>query len=638
MTDWRLLLTRPADESAALAAVLADAGIFSSSLPLLDIVPIPLSDAGRTILQTLDQYCAVIVVSKPAARLCVEGLRQYWPSPPDQPWFSVGAATGQILADAGLNVFYPDSGDDSEALLELPQLQQAVDRPGARVLIVRGEGGRGLLAERLREQGASVDYLELYRRGLPYYPEGELPARVEAERLNALVVSSGQSFEHLQRLAGDAWPDLVRLPLFVPSPRVAEMALAAGARTVVDCRGANAAALLAALREQSVPFSNAKDGYVSETALPKEEQDQPAIGAPVEKPAPTAPRRGTGLAFVALLLGAAGVAVGGWSVWQVRHLQANNQQQSAEVQALDDQAQTLKLNEQRLSERLAQLPAAEELEERRHLVAQLQGDQQRLSQRLETVLGASRKDWRLAEAEHLLRLASLRLSALQDINSAQALVQGADEILREQDDPGSFAAREQLAKTLAALRSTEQPDRTGLFLQLGALRDQVLQLTELAPEYKDRGESLLGLTADGDGASRWSQWWNEISRYIRIDFNADENVRPLLAGQSLMQVRLALSLALEQAQWAALNGQAAVYTQALTEARDVLKNNFNQDNPQSKVMLERVVELGKQPVTVITPDLTGTLSSVQAYLERRNLNAEDSVKPLPKRAEQETTP
>jgi uroporphyrin-3 C-methyltransferase len=347
------------------------------------------------------------------------------------------------------------------------------------------------------------------------------------------------------------------------------------------------------------------------------------------------------LVILALLLGAAGVAAGGWGIWQMRSLQANNQQQLGQLQALSDQAQTLKLSEQRLTAQLDQLPAADELEERRRLVAQLQGDQQRLSQRLETVLGASRKDWRLAEAEHLLRLASLRLSALQDISSTQALVQGADEILREQNDPGSFAAREQLAKSLAALRSTEQPDRTGLFLQLGALRDQVVELSALAPEYKVRGESLSGLTADGDGASRWAQWWDEVSRYIRIDFNADKNIRPLLAGQSLTQVRLALSLALEQAQWAALNGQAAVYTQALAEARDVLKSNFNQDNPQSKVMLERVTELSKQPVTVITPDLTTTLSTVQAYLERRNVSAEESVKASAKPAAntaQETSP
>ncbi|MCU1772715.1 uroporphyrinogen-III C-methyltransferase [Pseudomonas sp. 13B_3.2_Bac1] len=380
---------------------------------------------------------------------------------------------------------------------------------------------------------------------------------------------------------------------------------------------------------------------MSETALPKDDV-QPVIDAQVETPPPAKePRRGNGLAIVALLLGAAGVAIGGWGVWQVRHLQTNTAQQSDQVQALNDQAQSLKLNEQRLTERLAQLPGADELAERQRLVTQLQGDQQRLNQRLETVLGASRKDWRLAEAEHLLRLASLRLSALQDISSAQALVQGADEILREQNDPGSFAAREQVAKTLVALRSTEQPDRTGLFLRIGALRDQVIQLTELAPEYKDRGESLLGLTADGDGASRWAQWWDQVSRYIRIDFNADKNVKPLLAGQSLSQVRLALSLALEQAQWAALNGQGPVYSQALTEARDVLKGNFNPDNPQSKIMLEQVAELSQQPVTVKTPDLTGTLSAVQAYLERRNVNAEESVKPFAKPAAntaQETTP
>jgi uroporphyrin-3 C-methyltransferase len=189
---------------------------------------------------------------------------------------------------------------------------------------------------------------------------------------------------------------------------------------------------------------------VSETALPKDDV-RPVLEAPVDEmqPPPAAvQRRGNGLAIVALLLGAAGVAVGGWGVWQVRHLQAINQQQVGQVQALSDEAQSLKLNDQRLSARLEQLPGADVLEERSRLVIQLQGDQQRLNQRLETVLGASRKDWRLAEAEHLLRLASLRLSALQDISSAQALVQGADEILREQNDPGSFAAREQVAKTL----------------------------------------------------------------------------------------------------------------------------------------------------------------------------------------------
>lgn len=360
---------------------------------------------------------------------------------------------------------------------------------------------------------------------------------------------------------------------------------------------------------------------MSETVLPKDDAE-PVLAKPEPLPDPVRKepsnrRSGNGLAILALLLGAAGVAVGGWSVWQLRAVQAGHQQQSSQLQDIGAQTQVLKQSEQQLSARLAQLPPAEELEDRRRLMTQLQGDQQRLSQRVETVLGASRKDWRLAEAEHLLRLASLRLSALQDINSAQALVQGADEILREQDDPAAFGAREQLAKSLAALGSVDQPDRTGLFLQLAALRDQATQLNALAPEYKDQGESLLGLT-DGKEDSYWAKWWEKISRYIRIDFHADKNVRPLLAGQSLTQVRLALSLALEQAQWAALNGQAQVYTQALTEARSVLNANFNQDNPQSKMLGERLDELVKKPVSVITPDLTQSLSAVQAYLEQRH--------------------
>lgn len=253
MSAWRLLLTRPAEESAVLAQTLADEGIFSSRLPLLEIEPLPASAEQHTVIHDLDIYSAVIVVSKPAARLGLERVAQCWPQTPLLPWFSVGAGTAQLLQDYGLDVSWPEGGDDSEALLQLPRLQQSIALPGSRVLIMRGEGGRELLAERLRGLGVSVDYLELYKRNLPYYPPSTLCLRVAAERLNAVAVSSGQGLEHLRRLAGDAWPQLAQLTLFVPSPRVAEMAREAGARTVVNCRGASAAALLAALREQPEP-------------------------------------------------------------------------------------------------------------------------------------------------------------------------------------------------------------------------------------------------------------------------------------------------------------------------------------------------------------------------------------------------
>ncbi|KJU75761.1 uroporphyrinogen-III synthase [Ectopseudomonas oleovorans] len=249
MSVWRLLLTRPAEDCAALAQTLAAQGVVSHCMPLLAIEALDETPEQRSAFADLQRYCAVIVVSKPAARIGLQLLAQHGAPTPDLPWFSVGAATAAVLAEQGLGVHFPDLGDDSEALLALPALQQAIAAPAPRVLILRGEGGREFLAERLRSQGVSVDYLPLYRRVLPHYAPGELSRQVRAERLNGLVVSSGQGFEHLLQLAGDDWPALARLPLFVPSPRVAEQARAAGAQIVVDCRGASAAALQAALEQ-----------------------------------------------------------------------------------------------------------------------------------------------------------------------------------------------------------------------------------------------------------------------------------------------------------------------------------------------------------------------------------------------------
>lgn len=355
---------------------------------------------------------------------------------------------------------------------------------------------------------------------------------------------------------------------------------------------------------------------MSEATSPKDDT-QPALTAPTAPRAePPAAKRGNGLAALALLVGAAGVAVGGWGVWQVRLLQSQDQEQRSQLEQARSQTQLLSQREQGLTERLAALPDPQELESRRRLLAQLQGDQQHLSERVESVLGAAREDWRLAEAEHLLRLAALRLSALQDVASATVLVQGADEILRDQDDSAAYAAREQLAKALLALRGITALDRTGLFLELGAMREQAAQLKTLVPEFTSKGEQF-NFAAEGDGQGWWAEWLEKLSRYIRIDFHADQNVRPLLAGQGLTQVRLALTLALEQAQWAALNGKPDVYKQAMSQAQSVLESYFNTENPDSSALLARIKELLGRPVTVAMPDLAPATDAVRAYVQRR---------------------
>lgn len=248
MSAWRLLLTRPADENAPLAAALAASGIASASLPLLEIQPLAETPEQRSLWLDLDRYAAVLVVSKPAARLGLAALDRYWPQPPLQAWFAVGAATAAVLDDYGLSLHYPER-EDSEGLLALPALADALQRPEPEVLLLRGEGGRDLLVDSLTARGARVEVLELYRRRCPEYAPGLILETLAAERLNAIMVSSGQGFAHLQACAGADWPAVRRYPLLVPSARVAELARASGCRRVIDCQGANAGAIAAALAQ-----------------------------------------------------------------------------------------------------------------------------------------------------------------------------------------------------------------------------------------------------------------------------------------------------------------------------------------------------------------------------------------------------
>jgi len=359
---------------------------------------------------------------------------------------------------------------------------------------------------------------------------------------------------------------------------------------------------------------------VDSDKTPRQSSDQePAIPVrenPPNKAAVTTQKSGRGaLAGLALLVGLAGLAAGGYSVWQVQQLTGQEQQQLEALQATGQQAAQLNERSQQLATRLTrleQLPTAEQLGEQRRLLAELQSDQQRLSGRVEQVLGASREQWQLAEAEHLLRMAMLRLSAMQDVNSAVSLVEEADLILRRQDDPGAYAARQKLLEGLEALRSLPELDRTGLFLQLGALGGQANQLSALAPEFE-----LGQAQPESQGDSRWRQWLDEMTRYVRIDFNAGTDVKPLLAGQSLAQVRLALSLAIEQAQWAVLNGNTEVYQQSLAQAVRLIEDHFNEDNGQSRGLRDRIAALSGRQVSVTLPDLAPALQTLQAYVQKR---------------------
>lgn len=162
MNPHHVLVTRPDGQQQALVALLEQDGFQVSHLPALVIEPLPLSTEAQDCLAHLDRYHVVVLISRNAADIALSLLRPHWANwPAGVHWLAVGEATAQALQAVGLTAERPAEGFNSEALLAMPLLQ---DLAGRRVLLLRGEGGREVLAPAIRARAEALDEIALYRR------------------------------------------------------------------------------------------------------------------------------------------------------------------------------------------------------------------------------------------------------------------------------------------------------------------------------------------------------------------------------------------------------------------------------------------------------------------------------------------
>ena len=219
-----ILITRPAAQAEPLAKMLAREGAKPVLFPVFEIEPASKrSLTGLTPLRQLPHYHLAIFTSVNAVQYAVGYLKpQRLSFPPDLALAAVGARTAQELKTASQRpVLHPQDQFDSEALLALDSLRNV---RGKRVLIVRGEGGRELLADVLRTRGAKVEYAEVYRRVLPKSRLTLLPDDNPGV-MHAIVMSSEEGLANLRALIEPgSLIQLLGTPLVVSSRRVQEKA------------------------------------------------------------------------------------------------------------------------------------------------------------------------------------------------------------------------------------------------------------------------------------------------------------------------------------------------------------------------------------------------------------------------------
>jgi uroporphyrinogen-III synthase len=237
-----VLVTRPAGQAARLCRLIADAGGRPIPFPTIEILPV--TDPGPAKGLLAQRWDLLIFISRNAVQEALP-LLPAGRLPEGADLAAVGAATAAALAEAGRGPdLVPDGRFDSEGLLDHPRLREM---RGRRVLIVRGEGGRPLLGDRLSARGAEVAYAQVYRRALPLADASDLVARW-ANDVQLVTATSTEVLENLVTLVGGTGRRaLLDTPLVVVSERTAGAAGSLGFRRVEVAGSAADEEVLAAL-------------------------------------------------------------------------------------------------------------------------------------------------------------------------------------------------------------------------------------------------------------------------------------------------------------------------------------------------------------------------------------------------------
>lgn len=227
-----VLVTRPVDQARQLAQLITGSGGEAILFPALEILDAADLQPLHALIGRLDEFDLAIFISPTAVSKALNLIRARRELPPHLAIAAIGRGSRRALERCGVRqVIVPQQQFDSEGLLALPLFQ---DMRGKRVVIFRGEGGREVLGNTLRERGAHVEYAECYRRGKPALDAAPLLHRWARGEVHAVTVTSGESLHNLFELLGklgQQW--LKKTPLFVPHARIAETARNLGLEQVM---------------------------------------------------------------------------------------------------------------------------------------------------------------------------------------------------------------------------------------------------------------------------------------------------------------------------------------------------------------------------------------------------------------------
>ena len=207
-----VVVTRAREQASGLAERLsAELGAEVVAAPVITTVPLPPEevDAG---LRPIGDYDLVCVTSQTAIDPLFAALRRQGADARALPRVAViGRATREALSERGIDADVVPERQVAEGLAEALAGEQV---EGRRVLVARAAEGRDVVPDTLRERGAEVDVVALYRT-VPLPPSR---AGIEAAaRADYVTFTSSSTVRYFVEAIGDEFPRAARVVSIGPA-------------------------------------------------------------------------------------------------------------------------------------------------------------------------------------------------------------------------------------------------------------------------------------------------------------------------------------------------------------------------------------------------------------------------------------
>ncbi|HAU1151647.1 TPA: hypothetical protein JBI12_06820 [Legionella pneumophila] len=230
-------------------------------------------------------------------------------------------------------------------------------------------------------------------------------------------------------------------------------------------------------------------------------------------------------------------------------------------------------------------------------------------------------DWLLLKTRYYLELAQINIHWSDNFNTSVALLQQADDLLKGMNIPKIFAIRQIIAKEIAQLKSISVVDITGLLSQLDAAQAAINNLS--IPSLVQQQEVPNHITtSEESGKTGWRNRLQDSVNFLEklvVIRRHNENIQPLISPLYESTIKESIRLNLQEAQWAVLNNNSAVYQFALNQAITNLKRVFNISSHNTAVLLKQLHDLQNIKLTQEKPVVGQAIPLINQMIDNKEL-------------------